>query len=84
MKEETVQLSDIDVPDLISDIKQHFTELGLQLIHEDKHEGYWSMKAYKGWSRFCHPEGLLDEAMKGNVDNLIPLILGVNWSKLII
>lgn len=48
MKEETVQLSDIDVPDLISDIKQHFTELGLQLIHEDKHEGYWGMKAYKG------------------------------------
>jgi putative transposase len=39
--------------------------------------------AYKGWSRFCHPRGLSDEAMKGNVDNLIPLILRVDGSKLL-
>ena len=38
----------------------------------------------KGWSRFCHPRGLPDEAMKGNVDNLQPLILGVDESKLIV
>jgi putative transposase len=38
--------------------------------------------ARKGWSRFCHPRGLPDEAMKGNVDNLQPLILRVNGSKL--
>ena len=40
--------------------------------------------ACKGWSRFCHPRGLSNEVMKGNVDNLIPLILGVDGSKLII
>ncbi len=40
--------------------------------------------ACKGWSRFCHPGGPPDEAMKRNVDNLEPLILGVDGSKLII
>jgi len=42
--------------------------------------------SYKGWSRFCHPRGLLGEAMKGNVDwnNIFiqPLILRVDGSKL--
>jgi putative transposase len=38
--------------------------------------------SYKGWSRFCHPRGLSDEAMRGNVENLKPLILRVNGSKL--
>ena len=40
--------------------------------------------ACKGWSRFCHPRGLSGEAMKGNVDNLQPLILGVDGSKLVV
>lgn len=39
--------------------------------------------AHKGWSRFCHPRGLPVEAMKGNLDNLQPIILRVNGSKLI-
>ncbi len=69
MKEETVQLSDINVPDLISGIKQHFTELGLQLIHEDKHEGYWSLKAYKG--------GTLS-AITGSIRDVEILITGSN------
>lgn len=38
--------------------------------------------SYKGWSRFCHPRGLSDEAVKGNVENFQPLILGVYGSKL--
>ncbi len=38
--------------------------------------------SYKGWSRFCHPRGLSSELMKRNVDNLQPLILGVDGSKL--
>lgn len=40
--------------------------------------------AYKGWSRFCHPRGLSDEAMKWNVEYLQPLILRVDGSKLVI
>ncbi len=39
--------------------------------------------SYKGWSRFCHPRGLSDEAMRGNVETLQPLILGVDGSKLV-
>ncbi|MDE1871991.1 MAG: transposase [Thaumarchaeota archaeon] len=39
--------------------------------------------SYKGWSRFCHPRGLSEEAVKRNVENLKPLILGVDGSKLI-
>ncbi len=39
--------------------------------------------AYKGWSRFFHPRGLLVEAMKGNVEYLQPLILRVDGSKLV-
>jgi putative transposase len=39
--------------------------------------------AHKGWSRFCHPRGLPDEAMRGNVENLQPLILRVHGSKLV-
>lgn len=39
--------------------------------------------SYKGWSRFCHPRGLSDEAVKRNVENFQPLILGVDGSKLV-
>jgi putative transposase len=41
--------------------------------------------AHKGWSRFCHPRGLPDEAMMGNVvfdKYQEPLILRVYGSKL--
>ena len=38
--------------------------------------------SYKGWAGFIHPRGLPDEAMKGNVDNLMPLILRVDGSQL--
>jgi hypothetical protein len=48
MKEELVRLNNIEVIQLISKIKEHFTDLGLQIIHEDKHENYWSVKAHKG------------------------------------
>ncbi|MGI0047182.1 MAG: zinc ribbon domain-containing protein [Nitrosotalea sp.] len=48
MKEESVQLSNVEASRLILDIKQHLAELGLQIIHEDSHEGYWSIKAHKG------------------------------------
>ena len=39
--------------------------------------------AYKGWSRFCHPRGLSNEAMNGNLENLQPVILQVDGSKLV-
>lgn len=48
MKEELVRLSNLEVSKLISEIKEHFKELGLQIISEDQHENYWSIKAHKG------------------------------------
>ncbi|MEO9309350.1 MAG: hypothetical protein ABI337_03545 [Nitrososphaera sp.] len=40
--------------------------------------------AYKGWSRFCHPRGLLVEAVKGDVGLFEPLILRVDGIKLVV
>ncbi len=48
MKEEQVRLSNVEISQLISAIKEHFKELGLQIIFEDQHENYWSIKAHKG------------------------------------
>ncbi len=48
MKEEQVRLSNIEIEQLISEIKGHLKELGLQIISEDRHENYWSIKAHKG------------------------------------
>lgn len=48
MKEESVKLGNLELSNLISRIKQHFSELGLQVIHEDSKDGYWSIKAHKG------------------------------------
>jgi hypothetical protein len=48
MKEEQVRLSNIKIAQLISQIKGHLKDLGLQIISEDQHENYWSIKAHKG------------------------------------
>jgi CHAD domain-containing protein len=48
MKEERVNLSNVDIENLVNSTKQHFQEIGLQIIHEDKFENYWSLKAHKG------------------------------------
>jgi putative transposase len=38
--------------------------------------------SYKGLQKFCNPSGLSEEAMKGNLDNVMPIILRVDGSKL--
>jgi len=38
--------------------------------------------SYKGLQKFCNPSGLSDEAMKGNLDKAMPIILRVDGSKL--
>ncbi len=38
--------------------------------------------SYKGLQKFCNPSGLSDETMKGNLDNIMPIILRVDGSKL--
>ncbi|MGC1425593.1 MAG: hypothetical protein WA833_02695 [Nitrosotalea sp.] len=48
MREERVTLSKIDANRLVTSAKHHLQELGLEIIHEDKFEGYHSIKAHKG------------------------------------
>ncbi|TLX95362.1 MAG: hypothetical protein E6K91_03180 [Thaumarchaeota archaeon] len=48
MKEERVNLNNLDVGNLVTSTKQHLLDLGLQIIHEDKQDNYWSVKAHKG------------------------------------
>lgn len=38
--------------------------------------------SYKGLQKFCNPSGLSDEAVKGNLDKAMPIILRVDGSKL--
>jgi len=38
--------------------------------------------SYKGLQKFCNPSGLSDEAMKGNLDKAMPIILRLDGSKL--
>ncbi|HEU5221600.1 MAG TPA: RNA-guided endonuclease TnpB family protein [Candidatus Nitrosotalea sp.] len=38
--------------------------------------------SYKGLQKFCNPCGLSEKAMKGNLDNIMPIILRVDGSKL--
>lgn len=71
MKEESVNLTNIEVNTLLSSIKQHLKELGLQIIHEDTTEGYWSIKAHKG--------GKLS-AITGSIRDVEILISGTNNS----
>jgi len=48
MKEERVNLSNVDIDTPVNAAKQHLQEIGLQIIHEDKFENYVSIKAHKG------------------------------------
>ena len=49
MREEHVTLSNIEVSNLYDAIKTHLQQdLKLDIIHEDKFENYWSIKAYRG------------------------------------
>jgi len=38
--------------------------------------------SYKGLQKFCNPSGLSEEAMKGNLGDVMPIILRVDGSKL--
>ncbi len=48
MKEERVNLTNIDADKLADSTKTHLQEMGLTILHEEKLEKYWSIKAHKG------------------------------------
>src|SRR6187200_2033471 len=48
MREEHVNLTNIEIEHLYETIKKYLRDLKLDIIHEDKFSNYWSVKAYKG------------------------------------
>lgn len=48
MREEYVSLSNIEISNLIKEIKKYFIDLKLDIIHEEKFDKFWSIKAYRG------------------------------------
>jgi len=69
VKEEQVNLTNVDADNLVTSIKQHLQELRLQIIHEDKHDNYWSIKAHRG--------GKL-ATVTGSIRDVEILIVGTN------
>jgi hypothetical protein len=48
MRQEHVTLQDVDVSQLYDQIKKYLKDLKLDIIHEEKEENYWDLKAHKG------------------------------------
>src|SRR6478609_11658245 len=48
MRQEHVTLQNVDVSRLYDEIKKYMQGLKLDIIHEEKIENYWDIKAHKG------------------------------------
>ncbi len=48
MRQEHVSLQNVQVSQLYDLIKKYLEDLKLEIIHEEKYENYWSLKAHKG------------------------------------
>jgi hypothetical protein len=48
MRQEHVSLQNVEISQLYDLIKKHLGELELDIIHEEKLENYWDLKAHKG------------------------------------
>ena len=48
MRQEHVTLENVDVSRLYDEIKKYMQGLKLDIIHEDKLENFWNIKAHKG------------------------------------
>jgi hypothetical protein len=48
MRQEHVSLQNVQILQLYDLIKKHLQDLKLEIIHEEKYDNYWSIKAHKG------------------------------------
>ena len=48
MRQEHVTLQDVDVSQLYGQIKKYLQDIKLDIIHEEKEENFWDLKAHKG------------------------------------
>jgi hypothetical protein len=67
MRQEHVTLQDVDVSRLYDQIKKYLKDLKLDIIHEEKEENYWDLKAHKG---------SLSSVIIGNVRDVEVMISG--------
>ena len=54
MRQEHVTLQDVDVSQLYSQIKKYLQDIKLDIIHEEKEENFWDLKAHKGYYGQCY------------------------------
>lgn len=67
MRQEHVILQNVDVSKLYDQIRKYLQDLKLDIIHEDKAENYWDLKAHKG---------TLSSVVIGNVRDVEVMISG--------
>jgi hypothetical protein len=67
MRQEHVTLQNVDVSKLYDQIKKYLQDLKLDIIHEEKAENYWDLKALKG---------TLTSVVIGNVRDVEVMISG--------
>jgi hypothetical protein len=48
MRQEHVTLKNVEINQLFELIKKHLQEIKLDIIHEEKEENFWNLKAHKG------------------------------------
>lgn len=67
MRQEHVTLQNVEVSQLYDQIKKYLKDLKLDIIHEEKEENYWDLKAHKG---------TLSSVVIGNVRDVEVMISG--------
>ena len=86
MRQEHVSLQNVQVSQLYDLIKKYLQDLKLEIIHEEKYENYWSIKAHKGGKGSVIIGNVREvEVMIGGADSNYDLILRTGaWGRDII
>ena len=86
MRQEHVTLHDVDVSQLYDRIRAYLKDIKLDIIHEEKEENYWDLKAHKGTRGSVIIGNVRDvEVMIGGTAGSYDLILRTGaWGKDII
>jgi hypothetical protein len=86
MRQEYVTLQNIEVQQLYDQIKKYLKDLKLDIIHEEKEENFWDLKAHKGTKSSVIIGNVRDvEVMISGTESSYDLILRTGaWGKDII
>ena len=83
MRQEHVTIKNVQVERLFELIKKHMQELELDIIHEEKAENYWDLKAHKGskGSAFVGNIRDVEIMISGTKDNYDLVLRTGAWGK---